>query len=104
MPFHGSIRPTPRKVSRSRTTIARSSSGRVFHEVQETGHDAKHRKRRFQGGQFRGHDRRPGAQERTPRLVGGFRSEEHTSELQSLMRSSYTVFCLKKKKNTRTLT
>src|SRR3546814_4390580 len=28
------------------------------------------------------------------------RSEEHTSELQSLMRSSYAVFCLKKKKNT----
>src|SRR3546814_3209939 len=27
----------------------------------------------------------------------GFRSEEHTSELQSLMRSSYAVFCLKKK-------
>src|SRR3546814_3467442 len=29
-----------------------------------------------------------------------FRSEEHTSELQSLMRSSYAVFCLKKKNNT----
>src|SRR3546814_6082451 len=28
------------------------------------------------------------------------RSEEHTSELQSLMRSSYAVFCLKKKKET----
>src|SRR3546814_2299834 len=28
----------------------------------------------------------------------GDRSEEHTSELQSLMRISYTVFCLKKKK------
>src|SRR3546814_2952431 len=28
------------------------------------------------------------------------RSEEHTSELQSLMRSSYAVFCLKKKKAT----
>src|SRR3546814_8776983 len=27
------------------------------------------------------------------------RSEEHTSELQSLMRNSYDVFCLKKKKN-----
>src|SRR3546814_5420955 len=27
------------------------------------------------------------------------RSEEHTSELQSIMRSSYAVFCLKKKKN-----
>src|SRR3546814_9972720 len=30
------------------------------------------------------------------------RSEEHTSELQSLMRISYAVFCLKKKTNTRT--
>src|SRR3546814_10181023 len=29
------------------------------------------------------------------------RSEEHTSELQSLMRISYAVFCLKKKKNER---
>src|SRR3546814_9095662 len=29
----------------------------------------------------------------------GKRSEEHTSELQSLMRSSYAVFCLKKKQN-----
>src|SRR3546814_2418026 len=30
---------------------------------------------------------------------GPARSEEHTSELQSLMRISYAVFCLKKKKN-----
>src|SRR3546814_4773975 len=30
------------------------------------------------------------------------RSEEHTSELQSLMRISYAVFCLKKKNNERT--
>src|SRR3546814_1633569 len=30
------------------------------------------------------------------------RSEEHTSELQSLMRNSYAVFCLKKKKNNTT--
>src|SRR3546814_9270703 len=30
----------------------------------------------------------------------GERSEEHTSELQSLMRISYAVFCLKKKKET----
>src|SRR3546814_973748 len=29
----------------------------------------------------------------------GVRSEEHTSELQSLMRISYAVFCLKKKKS-----
>src|SRR3546814_5579782 len=41
--------------------------------------------------------------------MGGFvafRSEEHTSELQSLMRNSYAVFCLKKKKkyNTKNMT
>src|SRR3546814_6539884 len=34
-----------------------------------------------------------------PRLP--LRSEEHTSELQSLMRISYAVFCLKKKTNTK---
>src|SRR3546814_7574302 len=32
------------------------------------------------------------------------RSEEHTSELQSLMRNSYAVFCLKKKRNQQTNT
>src|SRR3546814_2333532 len=32
-------------------------------------------------------------------FAGSVRSEEHTSELQSLMRISYAVFCLKKKKN-----
>src|SRR3546814_9928149 len=35
-------------------------------------------------------------------LVADRRSEEHTSELQSLMRISYAVFCLKKKKQTDT--
>src|SRR3546814_9044298 len=34
----------------------------------------------------------------------GIRSEEHTSELQSLMRISYAVFCLKKKKQQTTKT
>src|SRR3546814_6001815 len=37
-------------------------------------------------------------------LLDRFRSEEHTSELQSLMRISYAVFCLKKKKKTTTHT
>src|SRR3546814_8910446 len=32
------------------------------------------------------------------KIFGAARSEEHTSELQSLMRISYAVFCLKKKK------
>src|SRR3546814_12017289 len=40
-----------------------------------------------------------GSPERSRRFDG--RSEEHTSELQSLMRISYAVFCLKKK-NTKT--
>src|SRR3546814_10020165 len=35
--------------------------------------------------------------------VRRFRSEEHTSELQSLMRISYAVFCLKKKKTQQTI-
>src|SRR3546814_3453972 len=34
--------------------------------------------------------------------ISASRSEEHTSELQSLMRISYAVFCLKKKKETHT--
>src|SRR3546814_3630491 len=36
--------------------------------------------------------------------VDDVRSEEHTSELQSLMRISYAVFCLKKKKKTNKIT
>src|SRR3546814_7885525 len=51
---------------------------------------------------FAGVDRRGGAGHDVDDPVGeGFgtvRSEEHTSELQSLMRISYAVFCLKKKK------
>src|SRR3546814_2257632 len=34
--------------------------------------------------------------------IAAIRSEEHTSELQSLMRISYAVFCLKKKKHKKT--
>src|SRR3546814_3403376 len=54
----------------------------------------------LQDGQMLGHRRL-----RDARMVGQdphglLRSEEHTSELQSLMRISYAVFCLKKKKTT----
>src|SRR3546814_1520194 len=65
---------------------------------------------------FRSPGRRLGRGDRVPEcgdLAGGGesepvegraagRSEEHTSELQSLMRISYAVFCLKKKKSTAT--
>src|SRR3546814_10067730 len=53
-------------------------------------HCRRKRRRPISGHQFA--DRRP-----HPTL--GHRSEEHTPELQSLMRISYAVFCLKKKKH-----
>src|SRR3546814_3309498 len=46
-----------------------------------------------------GADRQDGAEDGPGGQVQRLRSEEHTSELQSLMRISYAVFCLKKKKN-----
>src|SRR3546814_5423902 len=71
------------------TTLFRSA------RVQAIQHKSQH------GGQA-GHD--PGLQTalRGQRMNASqkMRSEEHTSELQSLMRISYAVFCLKKKKNT----
>src|SRR3546814_3619492 len=50
--------------------------------------------------------RRKPDREARPVLAGidGRRSEEHTSELQSLMRTSYAVFCLKKKTQLKILT
>src|SRR3546814_8168693 len=41
---------------------------------------------------------------RVSSLEGAHRSEEHTSELQSLMRISYAVFCLKKKNHHKSTT
>src|SRR3546814_7517382 len=57
----------------------------------------RHRQRRCDAAGRRGQARPGGAQHgrAQPRTA---RSEEHTSELQSLMRISYAVFCLKKKK------
>src|SRR3546814_9094844 len=48
----------------------------------------------------RGRERRAALRPALERQVGR-RSEEHTSELQSLMRTSYAVFCLKKKNQRR---
>src|SRR3546814_2905543 len=45
----------------------------------------------------RGRDHADGIEQEARRQCGRARSEEHTSELQSLMRISYAVFCLKKK-------
>src|SRR3546814_4727881 len=57
---------------------------------------------RFEGFDERIFDARPIEQLSMGDIIlsgGEMRSEEHTSELQSLMRISYAVFCLQKKKN-----
>src|SRR3546814_2687484 len=70
------------------TTLFRSEAGRTCHDAQPDLRQSRRRRQRLAGadrGQW------------SARLSAG-RSEEHTSELQSLMRISYAVFCLKKKK------
>src|SRR3546814_2909393 len=54
------------------------------------------------GAEMHRHVRRVGDQVAVGVEDGAGRSEEHTSELQSLMRISYAVFCLKKKNQTST--
>src|SRR3546814_3904770 len=62
-------------------------------------HPRRHALRNLLG--LRRHDRGAGVahQDGIRATDEGRRSEEHTSELQSLMRISYAVFCLKKKKH-----
>src|SRR3546814_1875087 len=75
------------------TTLFRSLR-QIFATGGEDGIDPVGQQAEFIGGMRRRHADRRGAG--APRV--DFRSEEHTSELQSLMRISYAVFCLKKKK------
>src|SRR3546814_5492082 len=79
------------------TTLFRSVSGDVAYEAKQRPplDLARQRPRRRQisdPGGWRHID------QRTSCHGSAVRSEEHTSELQSLMRTSYAVFCLKKKK------
>src|SRR3546814_6080286 len=60
--------------------------------------DRRGRAARNRGGVSRFSPSPDGRGRELPKAAEG-RSEEHTSELQSLMRSSYAVFCLKNKKN-----
>src|SRR3546814_10266434 len=72
------------------TTLFRSCRGADFHEPRADG--------RYRAAPARWRRRQAGFRLRAATGAPG-RSEEHTSELQSLMRISYAVFCLKKKKN-----
>src|SRR3546814_5817362 len=91
------------------TTLFRSRRADAggFLRARERGAEAAAHAHHLAGGaHFRAEDRVHALElgEREDRLLHAvvvghdFRSEEHTSELQSLMRISYAVFCLKKKK------
>src|SRR3546814_3147193 len=79
---HGKTQP----LSASR---ARLSAGRARRRWIAHGHRLRPQRR---------HEQPWSLARRGPAAGAGARSEEHTSELQSLMRISYAVFCLKKKK------
>src|SRR3546814_17570930 len=74
------------------TTLFRS------HLVDVGGHSGARRQRGDAADRYRGHARRTAVLHLHAGHKVGVRSEEHTSELQSLMRISYAVFCLKKQK------
>src|SRR3546814_4944776 len=74
----GRLRRRQREVRRECTRTARATTRRRTAERHARWHDEMHGD--------------------VQRIDGLHRSEEHTSELQSLMRISYAVFCLKKKK------
>src|SRR3546814_3053311 len=85
------------------TTLFRSPSTALLHRPFTLGRTAAvdrraafRAPRRTCGGD--GQDRDTAARRGARVAPRGPRSEEHTSELQSLMRISYAVFCLKKKK------
>src|SRR3546814_7446357 len=90
------------------TTLFRSLAGKDLteprvppvHRTAQAHHEQDRLVRRIPEGLIAEFDPRA---ERCEELLGHedlWRSEEHTSELQSLMRISYAVFCLKKKKTT----
>src|SRR3546814_8278022 len=78
------------------TTLFRSHAQQIHQASQHTtSHAAKFQDQNHQ----HSHKHRRAMTKRQTKKQDMNRSEEHTSELQSLMRSSYAVFCLKKKKH-----
>src|SRR3546814_2259045 len=78
--------------ARAAASAAKGSSGTIHRSQRSDWAAMAHRKIRQKG-------RTTQTQRRRSPAPHTNRSEEHTSELQSLMRISYAVFCLKKKKN-----
>src|SRR3546814_1803546 len=84
------------------TTLFRSQAVQVADEDLQRYRDRRERHRQLQpapaGREVVAAHQVPRADPADHEAGGDERSEEHTSELQSLMRISYAVFCLKKKK------
>src|SRR3546814_8884662 len=97
------IRRPPRS-TRTDTLFPYTTLFRSLHQVALLDRDILHPRRVFGGDvDFAGLDAAVAGDEARRQhlpVLQVIRSEEHTSELQSLMRISYAVFCLKKKKNT----
>src|SRR3546814_6298187 len=102
--------PTPSSPTR-RSPSARAARARFHHRDRKQRHasdTAQHRLdlRQPKGGERTGPDERRRIEARLAavrqrrRAARGARSEEHTSELQSLLRTSYDVFCLTNTTNT----
>src|SRR3546814_4790326 len=88
------------------TTLFRSVGNDIVAEERQTGPGRRQQGRGEQIEAMAAPPAAPEIEERKPQVGEGrsrVRSEEHTSELQSLMRISYAVFCLKKKKIHKTL-
>src|SRR3546814_972136 len=79
-------------------------SGRAGGPQRQSGFAVRRRQRRCGRGRTGQGGAVGPAQEVDGRKVRAGRSEEHTSELQSLMRISYAVFCLKKKTKNKQIT
>src|SRR3546814_2306023 len=80
-----------------------ASSGRHLSAQLDIAHPARHRDRRCDEARTDADPGRHGTgrgRAALSEICADLRSEEHTSELQSLMRISYAVFCLKKKNDT----
>src|SRR3546814_7347896 len=99
-PFHaqGDLRATDRRgADAAQLPPADGGSGDAADPRFRSRRDPPRHDRRLRDELLRRHGRQ--ILVRTVRAGAGRRSEEHTSELQSLMRNSYAVFCLKKKNN-----
>src|SRR3546814_1423269 len=86
--------------TRYRSPLSRQTGGILRAAIGAACERRDHQQQRGASNRHLGKNLLPGKSPRQPPAeAAGGRSEEHTSELQSLMRISYAVFCLKKKNN-----